>query len=316
MIDPIDECVYEVNDILALIAKGSKWVGLANRMTKLLVQTWNDEQKNALRDVIRYLAAGKQNNDISKEEFNIVVQELEDKLGARMSEVFRRDIQKIQLESYTKGHIEIGIDFEFNTVDKKALRWLFEKDVKQFWIGDSYSSDLNKELNSIAAKVLKAGLGRDEAGKLFKGLLSNKFEKTNNYWEMLSEHIVTRSREFGRTSAYEKAGIDFIKIVAVMDNRTSAICRFLNGKIIPVSKAIDQRNKLMKAKTVEAIKKIAPWYSDKKVSAFASKYSGDEVPAGVGLPPYHGFCRTTTVIAYQDEFNKAPADLVTPSISF
>lgn len=303
MLASIDECIYEINDILSLLCKGEKdkWVGLANRMTKLLTQAWSEEQKEAIREAIRFFAAG-ETETITKKEFDFVIQSLQDKLGARLAEVFRKDVQKIQLESYTKGHTDVGIEFEFNTTDKLALSWLFEKDVKQFWIGDSYSADLNDSLNKIAGEVIKEGLGRDDAAKLFGEKLGDEFEKTNNYWDLLSNHIVTRAREFGRTSAYEKAGIEYIKIVAVIDQRTSAICRFLNGKIIKVSKLVEQRNKLLKVETVEQVKKIAPWYSDKEVEYFGDKFSKIyEAPPGTGSPPYHARCRTTTSIAYAEE---------------
>jgi SPP1 gp7 family putative phage head morphogenesis protein len=301
MIEPVDECIYEINDILSLLIKGDKWEGMANRLTKFLTLTWNKEQKEAIREAIRFFVSVNDDNYTS-EEIDIVLLDLEDKLGERIAEVFRKDVQKIQLESYTKGHTDAGIQFELNAPDKKALRWLFEKDVKQFWIGESYTEDLNKKLNEVGAKIIQSGLSRSDAAELLKKSLGDEFKKTNHYWEMLAEHIVTRAREFGRTSAYEKAGIDYIKIVAIMDHRTSAICRFLNGKIISVKKAIEQRNKLMTAKTVDEVKKIAPWYTDKQVAAFEGE---NKLPKGIGLPPYHAFCRTTTVIAYPDEIETA-----------
>lgn len=300
LIDPVDECIYEINDIMALITKGDKWTTLANRLSKLLINKWNDEQKEAVRDVIRFLANGA-GKEITKEEFQLTQQELEEKLGARLAEVFRKDVTKVQLESYSKGHTNVGIDFEFNTVDKKALLWLFEKDIKQFWIGDSYTHRLNDQLNKVTEQVLKAGLGRDEAAKLYKASLGDQFDKTNNYWELMANHTVTRSREFGRTSAYEKAGVGFIKIFN--PSPESEICKFLNGKIIPVSRAIEQRDKLLTADSVEKVKKIAPWYSEKQGSRYQNmrRYQSGKVPKSVGLPPYHGHCKTTTVVAYPGE---------------
>lgn len=301
-IDPVDECIYEINDILAIITKGDKWQALANRLTKLLVQKWDEEKKEAIRDTIRFLASGK-SKEITKEEFNIARLELEEKLGSRLAEVFRKDVKKIQLESYTKGYTNIGIDFEFNAVDKKALMWLFEKDVKQFWIGDSYTQRLNDQLNKVTEQVLKAGLGRAEAAKAYKSALGDQFDKTNSYWELLANHTVTRSREFGRTSAYEKAGVEFIKIFN--PSPESEICKFLNGKIIPVSRVIEQRDKLLAADSVDKVKKIAPWFNDKQGVKYQNtkRYQGtNKVPKSVGLPPYHGNCKTTTVIAYANEF--------------
>lgn len=293
-IEPVEQCIYEVNDIIALLIKGDKWKGLANRMSKLLVQKWNDEQKDAIREAIRFLSQG--DEAISKEEFSLAIDDLQNKLGSRIAEVFRGDVEKIQLESYSKGHTDAGIDFEFNSPDKRALSWLFEKDVKQFWIGESYSPELNEDLQRIASQVIKSGLGRSDAARLFKKSLGDQFQKTNNYWELMANHIVTRAREFGRISAYEKAGVEYVRIQAIIDGRTSSICLELNGRVIEISRLVDQRNKLMNASSKDEVKKIAPWYTKQQIKSKVQDKQTKKLPKGIGNPPYHAHCRTTTVI--------------------
>ncbi len=285
--------LYEVDDLLGVILKGDKWDAMANRLSNLLLKKWDKEQKAAINETISMLIQGKDN--ISDEEMEIAVNTLEAKLGSSIFESFRKDLETISLESYTKGHADIGIQFEFNTVDKKALYWLTQKDAKQFWIGDSYNTWINKFLNEMSVEVMKQGMGRVDAGKYFESILGEGFNRKRYYWEMLAEHVVTRSREFGKVSAYEKAGITEVKIVAVIDHRTSAICRFLNGKVIEVNKLVKQRDNLMNAKSVKGIKKLAPWYTDKQVSVFEGK-NPDKIPSSVGLPPYHARCRTRTVV--------------------
>lgn len=286
------ELLYEVDDLLGVILKGDKWEAMANRLSNLLLKKWDKEQKSAIIETIDLLIQGE--GYISDEEMEIAVNTLEAKLGTSIFEAMRKDIETISLESYTKGHADIGIQFEFNTVDKKALYWLTQKDVKQFWIGDSYNTWINKFLNEMSAEVMKQGMGRVDAGKYFESILSEGFSRKRNYWELLAEHVVTRSREFGKVSAYEKAGISEVKIVAVIDHRTSAICRFLNGKVINVNKLVKQRDELMRAKTLKQIKKLAPWYSDRQVEIFEGK-NPDKIPSSIGLPPYHARCRTRTV---------------------
>ena len=68
----------------------------------------------------------------------------------------------------------------------------------------------------------------------------------------------------GHVSGYEDAGIEYAEIVAVMDDRTSPICRHLNGRIIPVSAMSAQRDQLLaasKSRSIAAAKKAQPMLS-------------------------------------------------------
>jgi hypothetical protein len=42
-------------------------------------------------------------------------------------------------------------------------------------------------------------------------------------------------------------------------------CREMNGKIIPVSRCVDQRDELMAAKDPEDVKTISPWVSAESI---------------------------------------------------
>lgn len=67
--------------------------------------------------------------------------------------------------------------------------------------------------------------------------------------------------EQGTLAAYKEDGVEKYQILATLDNRTSEICRDEDGKI----------------------------------------YDIDKVVVGVNYPPYHPFCRTTTVPYYEDD---------------
>jgi hypothetical protein len=295
----IEECINEIDDLLFLLTKEDKWESLAKKLNGLLQESWNSEQKDAIKESIKFLNSAE---SITEEDVNILMGDLNDKLGTRMAEVFRKDITKFQLESYTKGHTEVGIKFEFNTVDKKALDWLYKKDVSQFWIGESHTRDLNERLNLLGAEALKQGMTKEEAARYFRDNFKDMVaDKSLSYWKQLSNHVITRARMFGKVSAFEKAEVEYVKIEN--PNPETDICKFMLGKIIPVGKLIAQRDKLLKATTVEQIKKISPWYNAKQSKEIVE--SG-EVPESAGLPPYHGGdCKSYPVIAYQEEIEAA-----------
>lgn len=85
-----------------------------------------------------------------------------------------------------------------------------------------------------------------------------------------------------------KAGAEEVKVVAVIDKKTSAVCRSMHGRIIPIKSAKDQADAITNAESIEEKKKASRWQSQPIFG---------KLPAGVALPPYHFRCRTI-VVAY------------------
>ena len=69
-------------------------------------------------------------------------------------------------------------------------------------------------------------------------------------------------------------------------------CREMNGRIIPVSRGIGQRDMLMAAEDPEDVKTISPWLSLDQIEGKSTKSVMDN---GMIMPPYHFHCRTTVV---------------------
>lgn len=302
------KALLELEMIEHIIKTGSVWDGLVNNLSNLLLKKYGDEEKEVIANTIRFIVSEK--DKLSKADIKAIVKDLEDGLGGgRLYQLFKRDIESVQLKSYTKGFEDskVGIDFQFNKTDKDVLYWLSRSDAGQFWIGESYSKQLNERLEKLTEEILKQGLGRIQAGELIWSHFESEYNKTRSYWELMAEHTVTRSREFGRLSGFEKAGVEFVKVDAIIDSRTSFICRNLDGRIIEVSKLIDQRTNLLKARSVEEVKTLAPWYSKKEIIKHIAGTPDNKLPSGVGCPPYHAFCRTVLVIAYDEEIKTSQA---------
>jgi len=72
-------------------------------------------------------------------------------------------------------------------------------------------------------------------------------EKNQHYWQGLAEHTALRIREFGRLEGYHKAGATGYRLVVILDDRTSEICRALasQDKVYPLDTAIDTMNELL-----------------------------------------------------------------------
>jgi len=101
------------------------------------------------------------------------------------------------------------------------------------------------------------------------------------FWPILDwtwtskEHTALRIREFGTLQGYKKAKARYYKLVVILDDRTSDICRALaaQDKIYPLNDALDVMDNLMALDTKsnslddarEYIKALAPWIKDDQI---------------------------------------------------
>jgi SPP1 gp7 family putative phage head morphogenesis protein len=179
------------------------------------------------------------------------------------------------------------------------------------------------------ARGLEHGLGRDEiAGDLAEAAELALVDRARSYWDVVAASFVGEARSMSQMSSYAEAGIDRYMLVAVLDEHTTDTCRFLDGKVLDIADAMRTFDRLEASDDPLAIKKERPWVRERvgddgrRVLAidrggestvlavversgvgaradrgtFAREVSARYLaPAGVGFPPFHGLCRTTTV---------------------
>ncbi len=294
--------INAIDDLLCYILKIDRWDILSKKLSDLLFKKLSAAQRDVINDAIRVIASGA--GTLSEGELQQILSDVENALGKKLEESLSEPVSTYHLRAYKMAFKEIGINFSFNKVSRDALRWM-DEDI-MYWIGEHYNETLSRQLNDLAAQIAETGYDRESAGQIFRKNLEDQFTRGNHYWEGLSNHIVTRSREFGHIDAYDRAGVEFVKVVAIMDSRTSKICRYMNERILPVSHLRTQRDKLMSAKSPEAAKEVSGWLNDKEAEQFIKDVPTDELITGtktrmLGLPPYHFNCRTRTVMATSAE---------------
>nr|WP_237078802.1 hypothetical protein [Myxococcus xanthus] len=133
-------------------------------------------------------------------------------------------------------------------------------------------------------------------------------------------------------SSYAEAGVRRYRIEAVLDEATTQVCRFLHGKAFSVGEALQRFERLESLSQPEDLKQELPGggrallYVNRggqetrlaevlrsavgtrdDVGEFRSLVSDRQLAeVGVGFPPYHGLCRTTTLGSSWSEM-KSPA---------
>jgi hypothetical protein len=189
------------------------------------------------------------------------------------------------------------------------------------------SDKLTAEGRKIVDVGIREGWGRDDIARALQTKLPNLWGAYGfNYARTVAAVSVTRARAFGEVSGYQDAGIESLEIVAMLDERTTDQCRCLDGQIIPVGGAYKHAVEAASVAKPEDIYKVAPFLQakwDKNAEAtqittrqgaqiatvsrsgvgvaddrgeFKMQSAGPGLLTnGIGMPPYHFQCRTTTV---------------------
>ena len=155
---------------------------------------------------------------------------------------------------------QTGIGFSFNALDED----LVERLIRTPWNGRNYSeriwNNTQKLSETLKDEVLQAVLTGKKEKDVTDGLI-NRF----NVGEFESKRLIrTETAHINNEMealSYEEADIEKYRFVAVLDTRTSHICREHDYKVYKVS----------------------------------------ERQVGVNYPPLHPFCRSTTIAVFDDE---------------
>lgn len=111
------------------------------------------------------------------------------------------------------------------------------------------------------------------------------------------EDWAVRWRSIGSLEAAEKEGLSLLYALNPLDHRTSTFCRWLHGRPIEVAEArgqVDSYLEAMRAGDAEEARRawpllaLKPGMTDKDFELLEQK---------IGLPPYHGRCRTQAISA-------------------
>ncbi|MBX7170158.1 MAG: phage head morphogenesis protein [Pyrinomonadaceae bacterium] len=140
---------------------------------------------------------------------------------------------------------------------------------------------------------------------LFREQLGEKYQRLNDRQiQTIIQTSVQRIRNWAHIGSLSQAELEKAKIVAVLDSRTTEICRELDGKIFRIGvaqKSIERLNQLepgafAKEMYESNIGKAISKEPVKTVQSFLEKdgktISDDLVKTGRGFPPLHPNCRS------------------------
>lgn len=193
----------------------------------------------------------------------------------------------------------------FDLLDEKAVDTL-QRD-QMLWIGRHYDANLREAVREAVKPGMIAGRGHDKIGPIVRDAVQKTLGKVvvpegfsgsdAKYFEGIAANVSTNARVSGQIRSFKDIGITKYEIVNPMDERTTPICRHMNGKVFEVKDAEAQLKRTAAATTPEGVKQAHPWLSLVKVQAI--KGSKGLAKAGLALPPYHFRCRSTVDVSVE-----------------
>jgi SPP1 gp7 family putative phage head morphogenesis protein len=231
-----------------------------------------------------------------------------------------------------KQTFSLNISSDFTRTDERIAQFVARSQTN--FIRDEYGRRqvaFSEKARQIVSRAIAQGLGRDEISRQLREAFRNTaVNRSAFYWDVVASAFVGRARSFAEVSSYADAGISHYIIVAVLDEVTTDICRFLHGKRFSVGASMAQFARIERLRDPERIKHEQPWLQvrqdrrgnrvlvvptergDVRVAVvedsaerkrakdelgrFRNGMSATKLEAvNVGPPPFHCLCRTATV---------------------
>ena len=184
------------------------------------------------------------------------------------------------------------LPFVFDEIDADAVDAMRKS---FYWMGKEYNENLQNRLKDKIEGAFKGEIELDSIGAELKREFGSILSADESYFKGVSDHIALQARNVATVTQGAKYGVKYYKILAIMDARTTQICRSMHGRIIPAAHLEAQAEKILNANSLASKKAAAAWKSD----AYLGK--SDKMDSNFGLPPYHFRCRTEAVPVWVDE---------------
>lgn len=196
---------------------------------------------------------------------------------------------------------------KFGAGDTRAVNFFNDVD---HWYLSSFIDNRRADVHDfIRREYLEKGaalFGRETGESIndFREAVGGRLASLNDYGiKTIITSSVQRIRNYAHINALRQGLFKWGRIVAIIDRKTSPVCRFLDGKFVRLSAAYETVDRLTKLEPGDYALEL---YKSELGKAYASDpvaYVKDRIGAngviedslvkeGRGFPPYHPNCRT------------------------
>lgn len=327
-LDPLDpeDFLVIVDKLATAMSRATEQteVAILNAALRALDVDWENLSETARDKVIE--AAGRSLEKIPGR----VIPALEHQLtitGPNMVTGARRG-ERARLGVTFRASIAVKMDATDRRIIEHAVR------SQGLYVRDEYGrrrEHFSRVAREVVAHGLEQGLGRDDIAADLQNRLGIEagIARSRAYYQVIAGTFANRARTWGQLASYRDAGIERYRFEAVMDERTTEQCRYLNGKTFDVSRGIQLYQAVEESSDPEAVRDITPWVrvgrdENGRQIIFTETRDGDRTliaevtRSGVGsrddagefargksaaalqemgacMPPLHANCRSTIV---------------------
>lgn len=300
-----------------LVEKDERENAIEGRMARDLNENYLDDLENAVGEELGVIPTV----DAELFEVNLALNAIGARLANRSASI-ALEVLETGLKSLAKlarriasirfggrGPTGIAISGSLAQVDVSAVEALAEQQL--WWIGNLWNDHLSRVISAtVSRESLTVGLGREQVGQILEGVVNGSIQgvavpktfrgSTEQYFRALAGTVRNQASNFGALGAMRDAGFTTYTIQAVLDERTSDVCREMHGKSFRVSDGVKHVDRIRGVRDPEEYKQVAGWKTAEEVRQIS--VDGDEesqrralVAAGVMLPPFHSRCRTIII---------------------
>ena len=256
-----------------------------------------------------------------------------DQVLPRVEHVFEVEAKNVVDRTRRSAVRQFSLRIVADTTRTDARIATFVRTSEAHFIRDEYGrrrDELGQRARDIVAAGLEQGLGRDDIAADLSAALTPVISRGKPYWNIVATSFANRGRTYTQLAAFDEADVEHYRFEAVLDSVTSEVCRFMHGREFSVERARKRFDEVEQTDDSEAIANLQPWMrvgvdsagnqilyyerarrrrmvarvdepsvgASDRVGRYSSALSTDQLQAaGVTVPPLHGRCRSTIVVA-------------------
>lgn len=224
-----------------------------------------------------------------------VIKALED-ANPEMSDIFKGATSNIvlkQLQVAVKGGAKLagGDPAVLDGLPRQAEILNGMLNAAKYYTNNYFNDQVIPQLFAEVQKIFDAPGAVTEASILPVREALDVRLKNTPYWRLVANSSASRAYHYGALKAASLNTLRSYYLSAVIDERTTKICRSLNRREFWVADGLQQVERIASAEGDE-IKRFSPWL---KFEDVAGKDNNALRDINALVPPFHGNCRTTIV---------------------
>ena len=212
-----------------------------NKIEKKLLKLFKDTRKEVLNE-LKIIYADIENTEYAKYRIDSLLMSIDntlDNLYKKNEEQVEEGLKEIYKRFDKEASIDLGASF--NTINENLIR----EAIKTNWSGLSFSERIwehRRRLSFTIKGELTKGLTRGDSLQDMSRIIADKL---NNSYSNAMRLVRTEScfiMNEATINNYKNNDIKEYQIMAFLDNKTSKICRDMDGEVVNVKDAIAGKN--------------------------------------------------------------------------